>query len=106
MEGVHFIFEEDEEEPAEAAEGEEEGDQAKEPRTKVPRTEVPSISLAPGIEWDMEWRRPPVLHRVFDKKALERLGLVDHFAQMLPMLSKRFSTHKSVADFELSPDHD
>eukprot|EP00971_Amphidinium_carterae_P251439 4990923-Amphidinium_carterae.1 len=32
--------------------------------------------------------------------------MVDHFAQMLPTLSKRFSTHVSVADFELAPDHD
>eukprot|EP00971_Amphidinium_carterae_P143992 2853415-Amphidinium_carterae.1 len=72
----------------------------------MPRTESQSISLAPGIVWDMDWRRPPVQHRVFDKKALERLGMVDHFAQMLPTLSRRFSTHVSVADFELAPDHD
>eukprot|EP00971_Amphidinium_carterae_P097524 1929802-Amphidinium_carterae.1 len=64
MAGVTIAEEEEEEEPAVNAEGEEgEEDQAEEPKTKVPKTEFPSISLAPGIEWDMEWRRPPVVHR-------------------------------------------
>eukprot|EP00971_Amphidinium_carterae_P234263 4648535-Amphidinium_carterae.1 len=63
MAGVTIAEEEEEDEPAVNAEGEEEEDQAEEPKTKMPKTEFPSISLAPGIEWDMEWRRPPVLHR-------------------------------------------
>eukprot|EP00971_Amphidinium_carterae_P347199 6489068-Amphidinium_carterae.1 len=72
----------------------------------MPRTEMIGIPLAPGIRWDPDWTRPPIQHRVFDKRALERLGMVDHFAQILPMLSKRFSVHVSVPDFELAPDHD
>eukprot|EP00971_Amphidinium_carterae_P213253 4232406-Amphidinium_carterae.1 len=86
MEGVEFADVEEEDEPAENAEGEgEEGeDQSEEPKAKMPRTETVGIPLAPGIKWDPDWRRPAVHHRVFDKKALDRLGMVDHFAQMLP----------------------
>eukprot|EP00971_Amphidinium_carterae_P308218 6125401-Amphidinium_carterae.1 len=77
MEGVEFVEAEEEDEPAENAEGEgeEEGDQAEEPKAKVPRTEITSIPLAPGIKWDPGWRRPAVEHRVFDKRALDRLGM-------------------------------
>eukprot|EP00971_Amphidinium_carterae_P071936 1422641-Amphidinium_carterae.1 len=89
MKGVFFAdVEEEESKPADTAEGEGEEDQAEEPRTKVPRTEAKGIPLAPDIEWDAERQRPPIQHRVFDRKALERLGMVDHFAQLLPVLSK------------------
>eukprot|EP00971_Amphidinium_carterae_P218111 4329743-Amphidinium_carterae.1 len=109
MEGVFYGINVEEEKPADSAvcaEGERTGDQSEEPKTKMPRTEFPNLTLGPGIQWDPEWVRPPVHHRVFDKRALDRLGMVDHFAQILPTLSKRFSVHRSVPDFELPPDHD
>eukprot|EP00971_Amphidinium_carterae_P296211 5883817-Amphidinium_carterae.1 len=86
--------------------GNAEGERGEEPRAKMPRTETQSISLAPGIEWDTVRPRKVTLPRVFDKKALHRLGMVDHFAKILPVLSGRFSVHKSVPDFELPPEHD
>eukprot|EP00971_Amphidinium_carterae_P212966 4226847-Amphidinium_carterae.1 len=75
MEGVFIESNEEEDEPAGNAEGERTEDQTEEPKTKMPRTELPNISVRPGIEWDPEWRRPAVLHRVFDKRALDRLGM-------------------------------
>eukprot|EP00971_Amphidinium_carterae_P342239 6481482-Amphidinium_carterae.1 len=75
-------------------------------RQKMPRTKQMGIPLAPGIAWDYQPPKRVALPRVFDKRALQRLGIVDHFANILPVLSKRFSVHRSVPDFELPPEHD
>eukprot|EP00971_Amphidinium_carterae_P115873 2295100-Amphidinium_carterae.1 len=58
MEGIEFAEAEEEDEPAENAEGENEGEeeQAEEPRAKMPRTEMTSIPLAPGIKWEPDWK--------------------------------------------------
>eukprot|EP00971_Amphidinium_carterae_P310573 6171374-Amphidinium_carterae.5 len=58
------------------------------------------------IVWDPEPKKEIRVPKFLEKKGLRVIGMIDHFAGILPTLSKRFSKHASIPGCELPADHE